>query len=333
MATGCGIPGFVDLQVNGFLGVDFSSPNLSEEAFLYASLEYLKSGTAAFLPTLITSPLEVYQRNLPIIARVCSRPEFYGKLPGIHLEGPFISAVPGAVGAHNPAWTLAPDQAVLERLQEWSGGTVRLLTLAGELPGAVELAAKAVQMGITVSNGHSLATAEDLDHLQAAGARALTHLGNGLPASLPKFANPLWAGLANENYMAMFIADGHHIPGGILKAMIRAKRTQRCVIVSDAAPIAGLPPGEYTTLGNRVILEPTGRLYNPEQGYLVGSSYSQLKCMNFLASLDFLTLPELLDLGFYHPLRLIRIAPERIATSPTELRFDESSKQFQINTI
>ncbi len=110
------IPGFVDLQVNGFVGVDFSSPDLTEESFVRACRALLQRGTAAFLPAIITSPLEVYERNLPILARGIALPEFRGRLPGIHLEGPFISPQPGAVGAHNPAWTRPPDLDLLQLL-------------------------------------------------------------------------------------------------------------------------------------------------------------------------------------------------------------------------
>ena len=299
------LPGFVDLQVNGYLGVDFSSPDLRERDAAEVCRALLAAGTAAFLPTLITSPLEVYQRNLGLLAGVLARAEFQGRLPGIHLEGPFLSNQPGAVGAHNPAWTLPPDPGLLERMQGWAGGRLRLLTLAAELEGAEALARRAGELGLVVSVGHTLATAADLERLRRAGARALTHLGNGLPAQLPKFANPLWAGLSDDGYTAMFIADGHHIPPAVLRAMLRAKGLERTIIVSDAAPVAGLPPGEYNTLGNRAVLEPSGRLYNPERGHLVGSSYTLLACMNVLAGLGCYSPAELVTLGLDNPLRLL----------------------------
>lgn len=330
------IPGFVDLQVNGYLGVDFSSPELNAEACAQACRQMLRCGTAAFLPTIITSPLEVYRRNLPILAEVIAAPEFHNRLLGIHLEGPFISGVPGAVGAHNPAWVRPADADLLARLNEWAGGAIRILTLAAEVEGAEETARRAAQEGMLVSVGHTLATPADLDRLFSAGARALTHLGNGLPPLLPKFANPLWAGLADERYTAMLIGDGHHIPAGVLMAMLRAKGLERCAIVSDAAPVAGLPPGRYHTLGNETILEPSGRLYNPERGSLVGSSYTLTRCMNFLAGLGRWTLEELLVLGFHNPLRLLGVQPESLAgvspdslASETRLYFDATRAEFQ----
>jgi N-acetylglucosamine-6-phosphate deacetylase len=330
MSTQLPIPGFVDLQVNGYLGVDFSSPDLTEESFIMACRALLHQGTAAFLPTLITSPVDIYARNLPLIASALALPEFRGRLLGIHLEGPFISPEPGAVGAHNPAWTQPPDLDLLQHLDAWAGGSVRLVTLAAELEGAEELASWASGQGKLVSIGHTLASPADLERLFQAGARALTHLGNGLPKLLPKFANPLWAGLADDRYSAMLIGDGHHLPDGILRSMIRLKGIASTLIVSDAAPISGMPPGGYVTLGNPVILEESGRLYNPSTGGLVGSSATLLQCMNHLASLGFLSLEELLQVGFYNPLRLIGINPEKIFASGKSLVFDDQQHLFAV---
>lgn len=326
MKTRYSIPGFIDLQVNGYLGVDFSNPEVSEAEIMRACRAMLAAGTAAFLPTLITSPLESYQRSLARIAGVMARAEFQGRLLGIHLEGPFISHVKGAVGAHNPDWTRLPDPSLFDRLQNWAAGRIRLLTLAPELEGADQLARRAAAQGVVVSLGHTLASADDLERLRLSGARALTHLGNGLPMQLPKFANPLWAGLAAEGYTATMIADGHHIPPGILRAMIRAKGVERTVIVSDAAPVAGLPPGEYSTMGNRAVLEPSGRLHNPEQGHLVGSSYTLLECMNVLAGLGF-SPAELIALGVDNPLKLLGMGREDLAQGGTVV-FDAASRRF-----
>jgi N-acetylglucosamine-6-phosphate deacetylase len=326
------IPGFVDLQVNGHLGIDFSSPDLTKESFIHACSSLLQAGTAAFLPTAITSPLEVLKRNLPIIATVMDRQEFRGRLLGIHLEGPFISPEPGAVGAHNPEWVRNPDINIFAQINTWARHHIRILTLAAERPGADGLARYAASQGILVSNGHSLATQVDLDRFVQAGATALTHLGNGLPHFLHKFNNPLWAGLADDRYTAMFIGDGHHIPNGVLKAMIRAKGISHSIIVSDASPITGLPPGRYTTLGNEVVLEENGRISNPEKGFLVGSSVPLLGCMNHLASLGFFSLEDLLDLGFNNPLRLLNLPSSSIPSGKMG-QYDPENQQFSYSVL
>lgn len=124
------VPGLVDLQVNGFKGVDFSGQELTEADFMRACREIMQQGTSAFLPTMITSPVEVYRRNLDIIANVAEKEEFRGRLLGVHLEGPFISVVNGARGAHQKQWVRKPDVRLLEQLIEWAKGKVKLITIA-----------------------------------------------------------------------------------------------------------------------------------------------------------------------------------------------------------
>ncbi len=304
------IPGFVDLQVNGFGGVDFSDPELSKADLLDAWRALLNRGTAAFLATVITSPMETYRRNLPLLVRTLESDEFRGRVLGLHLEGPFISSEPGAVGAHDPASVQAPDLELLEELLDLGGGYVRLLTVAAELPGVEELIEAATARNVTVSLGHSVFDQDDLVRLRGCGARALTHLGNGLPNLLPRHPNPIWDGLSNDNYVAMIIADGHHLPASVLRVAASAKGQDRLIVVSDASPVAGLPAGEYQVLGNRAILEPSGRLHNPDKQCLVGSSATMLDCMNVFASVTDFDLEELLAVGFYNSLALIGLAPD-----------------------
>jgi len=323
------IPGFVDLQVNGFGGVDFSSPDLTQEDFLRACRRLFSAGTAAFLPTVITSSAETYRRNLPLIAAAMALPEFRGHLPGIHLEGPFISREPGAVGAHDPESVRPPSIEFFDQLCEWAGGTVRLLTLAADQPGAAELARHAAGRDVRVSLGHHLAVDADLQRLADAGACALTHLGNGLPNMLPRLANPIWAGLAEDSLTAMIITDGHHLPRAALTAIVRAKGANRLIVVSDAAPLAGLPPGRYTTLGNEAVLEPSGLLHNPAKGCMVGSSATIFQCMNHLASLKLLTPAELIRVGFCNPLRLIGVEARSIPLTGGSVVWSEDEGAFR----
>jgi N-acetylglucosamine-6-phosphate deacetylase len=233
-------------------------------------------------------------------------------IPGFHVEGPFISAEDGARGAHNPHWVMKPDPAFLDKLFEWSGESIKLLTIAAEVDGARKLCSRAVDLGITVSLGHQMAAEADLQNLVRAGARALTHLGNGLPKLLPRHQNPLWAGMANDDLVGMIIPDGHHLPPSILKAIIRTKGVSNLVAVSDASPVSGLPPGRYHTLGNDAVLEESGYLYNPDTGYLVGSSATMIDCMKYLHSLNLLDVEELVKLGFDNPLQLIDMDPATI---------------------
>lgn len=306
------IPGFADLQINGYKGVDFSSPTLAEADFIGACTEIIQSGTALFLPTLITSSEDTYKRNLTLMSRVIREEPFNKHIPGFHIEGPFLSEKEGARGAHNQAWIRKPDIAFFDRLNKWSGEKIKLLTIAAETEGAEQLCRYVTGLGISVSLGHQMAGEEDLSRLADAGARALTHLGNGLPASILRHDNPLWAGLAEERLTAMVITDGHHIPRSLIKTTIRTKGVSNVCIVSDASPIAGLPPGIYNTLGNNVVLDASGKLFNPDTGYLVGSSAMMIDCMNYLHAMDILEIEDLLKVGFHNPLRLIGENPSDI---------------------
>lgn len=322
------LPGFVDLQVNGYLGCDFGGLELTDETFADACRKLLAQGTAAFLPTVSTAPMAVYERNLPIIARAIESEEFGGRLLGIHVEGPFLSPEPGARGAHNPEWIRDGDVELLDRLLALAGGHVSLLTVAPEAAGAEDVARRAVEAGITVAVGHTMATPEDLDRMVAAGATAFTHLGNGLPNLIHRHQNPVWAALANDALTATLITDGHHLPAEAIKTMIRAKGVARTVVVSDASHLCGLPPGRYSSIDNEVVLEPSGRLHNPEKQCLVGSSATMMQCMNHLASLDILPLDDLLAVGFHNPLALIGAAPGDLR-APGELTWDEKPRTFR----
>lgn len=307
------VPGLIDVQVNGYRGVDFSGADLEEANVMRACRELRQAGTTAFLATLITSPTAVYERNLPIIAGVAKNPKFQGQLLGIHLEGPFISPREGARGAHSADWICEPDVDYLERLIHWADATVKLITIAAELPGAEDLARCARRHNIAVSLGHQMAGDEDLARLVAAGAQALTHLGNGLPAAIARHANPLWAGLGNDDLAAMIIADGHHLPVAMLKTILRTKGPRNCILVSDASPLAGLPAGPYESMGAQVRLEKDGKLHNPATGYMVGSSATLRLCVDYLASLDIVSEEELAAMVFDNPLQLIGVHPGQVS--------------------
>ncbi len=320
----------VDLQINGYRGINFSHINLTRDDFILACRGVFEAGTTAFLPTMITSAAEVYEHNLPMMAAVLDSEEFRGRLLGIHVEGPFISSQAGARGAHHAEWTARPDVDYLDKLIEWAQGKVKLLTISAELEGAETLSRHAVNRGITVSLGHQMATDEDLRRLVRAGATSLTHLGNGVPAMLDRHENPIWAGLANDDLAAMIIADGHHLPTPLLKTILRTKGAERCVVTSDASSLAGLKPGTYDFLGEKVVLEENGRLYDPDTGYFAGSSSTMLECMNYLASLNVVRVHELVAMGFHNPLKLIGLGPKDVV----ELRniiFDDENRVFRID--
>ncbi len=320
-------PGFVDLQVNGYLGVDFTDPALTPERCAHACRELLRQGTAAFLPTVITAPNAVYRPNLALLADCIEADEFAGRLLGIHVEGPFLSDQPGAVGAHDPAHVRPASPEAFERMQAWARGHIRMVTLAAEADGAAELCRALVEQGIVVSLGHQLATPDDLARLADAGARALTHLGNGMPNTVPRHDNPLLAGLAEDRLLALIIADGHHLPAHVVRVILRCKGVEGVILTSDAAPIAGCPPGTYDALGNRAILTPEGRFYNLDQGHLVGSSFTLLRCANWLLERGLMGAEDIVRAGYRNPLALLG-RPWRGHQTPARVAHDRETNRF-----
>lgn len=321
--------GFVDLQVNGYKGIEFSDIDLSQDNFIYAAREILKTGTAAFLPTLVTSSKEVYEKSLTVISKVMKRDEFKDSILGIHLEGPFISKEPGAVGAHAANNVHEVSIEYFEQLQKMADGNVKLLTIAAEIPGAKELTQYASQRGVAVSLGHQMALDSDIKKVAKAGAKVLTHLGNGMPNLIDRHSNTFLAGLAQDDLTAMIITDSHHLPDSLIKVIIRTKGVDKIIVVSDASPVAGLKPGKYNMLGNEAVLEENGLFHNPVKKCMVGSSAMMFECMNYLASLDLLSEEELLKVGFYNPLKMINVDPDRIK-GDYNIVYDKENKTFNI---
>ncbi len=301
-----GVPqGWVDLQINGFIGVDFSAPGLTVADVRRATEELVRRGTAAYCPTVITSVLERYEENLPVLAAAMEEPDLKSHLLGIHLEGPFLSLE--GKGAHSAALLRKPDTALLDRWQVLAKGHIALLTLAPEVEGADALVQHAVALGVKVLLGHHVADGASIDRAVRAGACGCTHLGNGIPSLLARHPNPIWNQLADDRLMALLITDGHHLPIEVVKVALRAKGLDKVIVTSDAAPIAGLPPGRYSWMGSDLVSDASGRIGLASSPVLAGSSATMADCMVWLRSWSQLTERELRQIGRENPLRMLGI--------------------------
>lgn len=266
-------PGLLDLQVNGYRGIDFNAEKLTGEMVRKASRELEAIGVLNFYPTLITGPLERVSASLEILAGVMDLKED-GPLPsGIHLEGPFISPEDGPRGAHPKKYCLQPDAELLKGWQEKAGGHIKILTLAPELEGSEKLIRVCQTLGILVALGHTAASGEDIQRAVDAGAVLSTHLGNGAHQVLPRHPNYIWEQLAEDRLWASMIADGFHLSDSVLKIFARMKG-DRAILVSDGMCYAGMEPGTYDSpAAGRVTLTAEGKLHlegNP--GTLAGSA-------------------------------------------------------------
>lgn len=304
-------PGLIDLQINGFAGYDLNmaDTDLEErvEAIRHMTREVLRTGTTSFCPTIITASFEQIHSSLTAIRLACSLDSIVDScVLGIHLEGPYLSDQDGPRGAHPHEHIKNPDWEEFTAWQEASGGRIRMVTLAPERTGAVEMIQKLVQEGILVCIGHTAAAHDEIIAAVDAGARMSTHLGNGAHAQLPRHPNYIWSQLSEDRLTPGIIADGHHLHPSVMKVMARAKN-HHIVLVSDAVHLAHTKPGIYKThVGGKVELLPSGRLQmvaNPL--LLAGAAVSLADCVQTYMRLTSSDLDEAMKLATVMPARLI----------------------------
>jgi N-acetylglucosamine-6-phosphate deacetylase len=260
---GIAIPSLVDVQVNGYAGIDLLAADAGELDALAAAL--LRDGVAAYQPTLISSAESDTVVALRRLAEAQERGAFGARITGVHLEGPFLS--PARVGAHPPEHLRAPDPELLERLI--SAGPVTTVTLAPELPGALELIELCVRRGIAVWLGHSEATAKEARRAFSVGARAVTHLFNAMSPISAREPGLAGAALTTGGIAIQLIGDGVHVSDELVRVAFAAG-AGRCSLVSDAVAAAGLPDGEYR-LGDSALVVSGGVSRRPD-GVLAGST-------------------------------------------------------------
>jgi N-acetylglucosamine-6-phosphate deacetylase len=329
-------PGLVDLQINGYKGVDFNHKDLAAEQIEAASLNLLKLGITKFFPTLVTGPVERISTLLKTFADVIDQKVMASQMiGGIHLEGPFISRENGPRGAHPREYCIDPVIAMVKKWQEEAKGRIRIITLAPELPGSTDLIRTCVKMGMVVAIGHTAATSDEIRRAVDAGATLSTHLGNGSHTILPRHPNYIWDQLAEDRLFASMIADGFHLPDPVLKVFIRSKK-ERAILVSDGMPYSGLDPGVYDSPSNGAIrLTEEGKLHledHPE--ILAGSASTLLDGVGKIAELE--GFPFAWDMGSVHPSRMLNHASKHglHVGAPADLvLLDPDLKNLRINRV
>jgi N-acetylglucosamine-6-phosphate deacetylase len=270
-------PGFVDLQVNGFAGHD-AAQGIASISAIAAALP--QTGVTAFLPTIITAGLD---RLAGFVAAVEAARRSAGpgsaRILGAHLEGPFLD--PRKRGVHNPDLMVAPTDANLDALL--AGGLPTLVTLAPERAGAVAAIRRLVALGVTVSAGHSSATAEEAKAGLAAGIRFGTHLFNamsGLDHRNPGLAAAL---LDNGEVVTGLIADGHHVDPMLMALAIRLKGPDGVALTTDQTAAAGMSPGRFQ-LGDKQVVS-DGETVRLKDGTLAGSVATMDRMVTLVAHL------------------------------------------------
>lgn len=296
-------PGLVDLQVNGYAGLDLNAEGLDPVTVVALGERLARAGITTFAPTLITASEAAIVAALRAIAAARRQsPLLREMVPFIHVEGPSISPEDGPRGAHPAAHVRPPSIDEFRRWQGAAEGLIGLVTLSPEWPQAIPYVEALARDGVLVAIGHTAATPAQIHAAAAAGARLSTHLGNGAAALLPRHPNFIWAQLADDRLTASFIADGHHLPGDTLKAMLRAKSLDRAILVSDAAALGGMPAGRYTSpIGGEVEVGADGRLGIAATAYLAGAGHLLTQNVATLVNGVGLSLADALRLATRNP--------------------------------
>ena len=311
-------PGWIDLQVNGFAGVDYNSPSSSHEEIARSIRAVLQTGVTRFFPTVITGSPEDMSGALANLAQAKEATWEGAAMEAFHLEGPYISPEDGPRGAHPARWVRPPDLDEFHRFQEAARGNIRLVTLSPEWPDAPRFIEALVGEGVVVSIGHTRATSEEISAAVNAGATLSTHIGNGAHPILPRHPNYIWEQLAEDRLAASFIVDGIHLGPSFLKVALRAKGLERALLVTDAVMPAGCAPGKYKLGEVDVELHSDGSVRLLGGTRLAGSALRMDRALQNVIRIAGLSLREAITLATRNPARIGRIASRQRGLNPGE---------------
>jgi N-acetylglucosamine-6-phosphate deacetylase len=291
-ASGLAVPGFIDVQVNGFAGIDFLAA--STEDCAHAGEAMAATGVTGYLPTLITAPPDAYRERLATLAAL---PEGGPRMLGAHLEGPFLS--PDWPGAHPPHHLREPDLALVDELR--AIGPITTMTVAPELPGGLDLVAALVERGIVVHIGHTDADAATAHAAFDRGARALTHIHNAHRRFKPRDPGPSAVALVRPDVTVTTIIDGVHLaPETAFSAWLAAR--DRLCLITDAIAAAGAGEGVFH-IGELVVHVADGAC-RLENGTLAGSVLTMDRAVRELVALG-APLPDAIAAATLTPARLL----------------------------
>ena len=297
-------PGLIDIQINGYMGVDFAGPYLTLNEIRKATKELWKEGVTTYLPTLITNEHQALKKNFAVLAQALNDPEVGVSIPGFHLEGPYISPVQGFRGAHLEKYIRKPDWEEFMEFQNAAKKRIKLITVAPEVEGAIPFIRKCVENGVVVSLGHHNGSAENIKEAIDAGASMSTHLGNGCANMINRHHNPLWPQLADDRITPGIIADGYHLTREELQTFYKVKGAGNIILVSDALDLAGLPPGEYIRGERKVLLTPNVVKF-PAENVLAGAASPISKCVVNMMQITQCSLKDAIQMASTNPAKLL----------------------------
>jgi N-acetylglucosamine-6-phosphate deacetylase len=300
-------PGFIDIQVNGFAGVDYNSPEAPHEEIARSLKVMFTTGVTRCFPTVITGDPAAMVGALRNLSAARESLEDGLAMEAFHVEGPHISPEDGPRGAHPLRWVRPPDVNEYKRWQQAANGNVRLVTLSPEWPEAPAYIDALSRDGVVTSIGHTKATAQQIKDAVSAGATLSTHIGNGAHAVMSRHPNYIWEQLAEDRLNASMIVDGIHLGSAFLKVALRAKGVERSVLITDAVMPAMCKPGRYKLGEVEVELreDQSVRMVGGER--LAGSSLRMDRAVEAVMKLAGLTLTEAITMATTNAARAGRV--------------------------
>jgi N-acetylglucosamine-6-phosphate deacetylase len=305
-------PGFIDIHIHGGAGRD--AMEADESALAQIERQLVKHGVTAYLPTTVTAPHEKILEALDGLGKLIATTNKNPGRPvplGIHLEGPFISHEKR--GVHPPQNLVPPTQQGFDRFWQASAGTIRMMTIAPELPGATETIRHARMLGVHSSLGHSNATYQQAQSGIAAGADHATHTFNAMRALDHRDPGILGAVLENDELTADIIADGIHVHPSVLKLFLSAKGADRAILITDAISATGMPDGIYS-LGGLEVQVNNGRC--EYQGKLAGSVLTLDRAIRNVMTFAGWQLQQAVRLATLNPAQRLGISDQRGLLAP-----------------
>ncbi|HWX54372.1 MAG TPA: N-acetylglucosamine-6-phosphate deacetylase [Verrucomicrobiae bacterium] len=304
-------PGLIDVHVHGNAGHDVMETDASALASIQRAMA--KHGVTSYLPTTVTAPQDQLLRALEHLAKAISRRDQQeGSRPlGIHLEGPFISHAKG--GVHPRESLVQPSVEMFDRFWQASGGTLRMMTIAPELPGAIETIAHARRSGVHSSLGHSNATYKEANRGIASGAEHATHTFNAMRPLDHREPGILGAVLSDDRLTADIIADGVHLDPSIVKLFLAAKGAERAILITDAISATGMGDGRYRLGAFEVEVKGDRCEY---QGRLAGSVLTLDRALRNTMNFGGWNLQQALRLATLNPAHLLGISPQKGTITP-----------------
>ncbi len=298
-------PGLIDVHVHGGSGHDVMETDPAALAAIESHMA--RHGVTSYLPTTVTAPEDGILRALENLGKRISRQEHKGPRPlGIHLEGPFLSHAKR--GVHPPEYLVQPSPQSFERYWQASAGTLRLVTIAPELPGAIEIIRLAKKLGVHSSVGHSDATYSEANQGIAAGADHATHTFNAMRPLDHREPGILGAVLSDDRLTADIIADGVHTDPSMVKLFLKAKGAERAILITDAISAAGMPDGRYK-LGQFEVEVKAGRC--EYQGKLAGSVLTLDRAIRNVMTFAQWELQQAVRLATLNPAKLLGVADRK----------------------